>query len=539
MLRSALCLLVLVSGPGVSQAWQPEEAAMRAHVRFLASDEMKGREAGTPQYDIAARYVAAQFETMGLKAAGVDDSYFQPVPLVTFRPADKGSLTLFRGSTESALEFGTDYLPGATPSALDLTKTAPLVFAGFGVVAPKFGRDDYAGLDVKGRIVVLLAGAPSSLPTEERAHYNSVLSKRQLAAQRGAIGIILVDTPTREKVSPFARRASDWRYLGATWAHSDGTPYFPGASAPVLASVSLSGAKKLFAGLPGGSDTVFAASEGKSANPRRMALPVSARVTLKNEVSRVLSSNVAGMLEGSDPTLKGEVVVLSGHLDHTGICPPVKSDNICNGAMDNAIGIASMIEVARGFKQSATRPKRSILFLAVTAEEKGLVGADYFAQNPTVPKSSLVANVNLDMPVVTYDFQDVVAFGAERSSLGPAVARAATSMGIALVPDPQPEEGIFTRSDHYRFVQQGIPAVYLKPGPGGEGASADAAFRKANYHQPSDDLNLPFHWGAATKFVALNLAIARDLADAPERPRWNRGDFFGTLYNGHGATEIR
>jgi Zn-dependent M28 family amino/carboxypeptidase len=195
-----------------------------------------------------------------------------------------------------------------------------------------------------------------------------------------------------------------------------------------------------------------------------------------------------------------------------------------------------MIEVAHGFKHLKARPKRSILFLAVTAEEKGLVGADYFARNPTMPKANLVANVNLDMPIVTYDFTDVVAFGAERSSIGPAVARAGASMGISLVADPQPEQGLFTRSDHYRFVQQGIPSVFLVTGPGGNGAAAGAAFLKTNYHQPSDDMNLPINWGAASKFVGLNLAVARDLADAADRPRWNKGDFFGTLFDGYGAT---
>jgi Peptidase family M28 len=536
MRRFAACILVALAAPAAAETWQPEEAAMRAHVGFLASDEMKGREAGTPEYDIAARYVAAQFETMGLKPAGAKDSYIQPVPLVTFRAADKGSVTLVRGGTETALEFGVDYLPGASPLAPELTKDAPLVFVGFGVVAPQFKRDDYAGLNVKGKIVVMLAGAPPSLPTEERAHYGNGVSKRELAAARGAIGIISVDTPTREKVSPFARRARNWRYLGATWAHGDGTPDFPGGSAPGLASLSLAGAAKLFAGLPGGVDAVFAASEGKAGNPKRMALPMTARVAIKTEINRVMSSNVAGLLEGSDPVLKDQVVVLSAHLDHTGICPEVKGDTICNGAMDNAMGIASMIEVAHGFKHLKARPKRSILFLAVTAEEKGLVGADYFAQNPTLPKGNLVGNVNLDMPIVTYEFKDVVAFGAERSSIGPAVARAGATMGIALVPDPQPEQGIFTRSDHYRFVQQGIPSVFLVTGPGGDGAVVGAAFQKTHYHQPSDDMNLPFKWGAATRFVALNLAIARDLADAPERPRWNKGDFFGTLYKGYGAT---
>ena len=536
MFRSAAFVLCALSTPATAETWQPEEAAMRGHVGFLASDEMKGREAGTPEYDIAARYVAAQFETMGLKPAGATDSFIQPVPLVTFRAADKGSISLISGSTETLLEFGVDYLPGSTPLAPELKLDAPLVFAGFGVVAPNFKRDDYAGIDVKGKIVVLLAGAPSSLPTEERAHYANIVSKRDLAAKRGAVGIILVDTPTREKVSAFTRRARNWQYLGATWADGDGMPSYPGGTAPLLATVSLVGAAKLFAGIPGGAETVFAASEGKVGNPKRMALPTTARVALKTEINRVMSSNVAGLLEGSDPVLKDQVIVLSGHLDHTGICPEVKGDTVCNGAMDNAMGIASMIEVAHGFKHLKARPKRSILFLAVTAEEKGLVGADYFAQNPTLPKANLVANVNLDMPIVTYDFKDVVAFGAERSSIGPAVARAGASMGIALVPDPKPEEGFFTRSDHYRFVQQGIPSVFLVTGPGGDGVVAGAAFLMTNYHQPSDDMNLPFKWGAAAKFVGLNLAIARDLADTDERPRWNKGDFFGTLYKGYGAT---
>jgi Peptidase family M28/PA domain len=534
--RSAAFILCALSTPVAAETWLPEEAAMRGHVGFLASDEMKGREAGTQEYDIAARYVSAQFETMGLKPAGAKDSFIQPVPLVTFRAADQGNLALLNGSTETPLEFGVDYMPGTTPLAPELSLNAPLVFAGFGVVAPNFKRDDYAGIDVKGKIVVLLAGAPSTLPTEERAHYANVVSKREQAAKRGAVGIILVDTPTREKVSPFTRRVRNWRYLGATWADKNGVASYPGGTAPVVATVSLVGATKLFAGIAGGADAIFAASESKASNPKRMALPSFARAAIKTEINTVMSSNVAGILEGSDPKLKDEVIVLSGHLDHTGICPEVKGDSICNGAMDNAMGIASMIEVAHGFKHLKARPKRSILFLAVTAEEKGLVGADYFAQNPTVPKAKLVANVNLDMPIVTYDFTDVVAFGAERSSIGPAVARAGASMGIALVPDPKPEEGLFTRSDHYRFVQQGIPSVFLVTGPGGNGSVAGAEFLKTNYHQPSDDMNLPFNWGAAAKFVGLNLAIARDLADAADRPRWKKGDFFGTLYKGYGAT---
>ena len=532
--KLALIALLASATPLAAETWVPDQADLRAHVAFLASDALKGREAGTPEYDIAAEYVASRFAALGLKPAGVN-GYLQPVPLVTFRAADEGKVALVSGGTETPLIFGVDYLPGGSALVPDLVRDAPLVFVGFGVVAPGFKRDDYKDIDVRGKVVVMLAGAPATLPTEERAHYGNGVTKRKLAADRGAVGIITVYTPTREKIQSFARVTRNWRSYGATWAHGDGTPDVPGGSAPNLATLSLEGAKKLFAGVPGGADAVMAAAEGKDANPKRMALPLSVRATLKTEIRRVGSANVAGMIEGSEPALKDETIVLSAHLDHVGICPELKGDTICNGAMDNAMGIASMIEVAEGFKAMGITPKRSILFLAVTAEEKGLVGADYYAQNPTIAKARLVGNVNLDMPIVTYDFKDVVAFGAERSSIGPAVARAGATMGIALVPDPEPEQGIFTRSDHYRFVQQGIPSVFLVTGPGGDGATVGGAFVKNHYHQPSDDMKLPFRWDAAAKFVSLNLAIARELADAPERPRWNKGDFFGTLYSGYGA----
>ena len=535
MLRIAALALIALSAPLAAETWAPEEAAMRGHVGFLASDEMKGREAGTPEYDIAARYVAAQFETMGLKPAGLN-GYSQPVPLVLSRTVDEGSFALTVNGKTQNLAFGTDYLPGGSTAIPDLAREAPLVFAGYGVVSPQFKRDDYRGLDVRGKIVVLLAGAPATIPTEERAHYGNGFTKLAVAGAKGAVGILTVYTPTREKVLPFARAAKTWKSWRATWAHPDGRPNFIAPATPSVGSLSLDAAKSLFAGVKGGADAVFAAADTPGFDARKFKISASAKVAFRTEVKRQMSSNVAGLIEGSDPVLKNEVIVLSGHLDHVGVGSAVNGDTIYNGAMDNAMGIASMIEVAHGFKHLGAKPKRSILFLAVTAEEKGLVGADYFANYPTMSKDRLVGNVNLDMPIVTYDFKDVVAFGAERSSIGPAVARAGATMGIALVPDPQPEEGIFTRSDHYRFVQQGIPAVFLVTGPGGDGAVAGGLFQKVHYHQPSDDMNLPFNWGAATKFVSLNLAIARDLADAPERPRWNKGDFFGTLYNGYGAT---
>lgn len=537
MRRYLPLLLAALSAPLAAQDWAPDEAALKGHVRFLASDALKGREAGTPEYDIAAEYVASQFEAFGLKPAGDKGSYLQSVPLVTYKPANEGKLELVaRGGAVSPLTFGVDYLPGSSPIEPSITRDAPMVFAGFGVVAPEFKRNDYAGLDVRGKIVVTLAGAPSSMPSEERAHYGQGRTKRELALARGAVGFVSVYTPTAEKRLPFARAAKNWQSTGATWADTAGKPYLPAAALPGLAGVSLAGAQKLLASLPGGADAVMAAAETPAGNPRRGPLAGTLRASLTSTITRAPSANVAGLLEGSDPKLKDEVIVLSAHLDHTGVGPEIKGDTIYNGAMDNAVGIASLIEVAHGFKHLKVRPKRSILFLAVTAEEKGLVGADYYAQNPTLPKASLVGNVNLDMPIITYDFTDVVAFGAERSTIGPAVARAGQRLGVGLTPDPQPEQGIFTRSDHYRFVQQGVPSVFLVTGPGGDGAKGTAAFLADHYHQPSDEIDLPIQWDAGARFVALNMGVLRELADAPERPRWNKGDFFGTLYKGYGAS---
>jgi Zn-dependent M28 family amino/carboxypeptidase len=233
-------------------------------------------------------------------------------------------------------------------------------------------------------------------------------------------------------------------------------------------------------------------------------------------------------------------VILSAHLDHIGIKDNAKpgEDRINNGALDNASGIATLLEVARGFKNTKMRPKRSIILLAVTGEEKGLVGSDYFANNPTVKKADIAADVNLDMPVLLYPFTDVIAFGADRSTVGEAVKLAAGRVGVALSGDPMPDEGLFTRSDHYRFVEQGVPSVFLMTGFQNGGEKAFTTFLKTNYHHPGDDLNQPIDYQAAAKFALVNYEIARELANQPARPVWKKGDFFGGTFApaGHPST---
>jgi Zn-dependent M28 family amino/carboxypeptidase len=254
---------------------------------------------------------------------------------------------------------------------------------------------------------------------------------------------------------------------------------------------------------------------------------------------RVVSSpNVVGLLKGSDPQKAHEYVLYTAHLDHLGEVPPraggaKPGDRIYNGALDNAVGVAVMLETARLFTQ-ARAPRRSLLFVAVTAEEKGLVGSDYFANNPPVPAADIVADINIDMPVLLYDFGDVIAYGSEHSSLGRAVAQAAREAGVALTPDPFPERNLFIRSDHYSFVQQGIPSVFLVTGFSNRGAATDSRavferFLREHYHQPSDQPDLPLDYAAGARFTRINKRVGEIIANQAERPRWRQDDVFGRI----------
>jgi len=318
-----------------------------------------------------------------------------------------------------------------------------------------------------------------------------------------------------------------------TWIGPDGVPGRTGEHVQVSASFSPEGAAKLFEGASVSYADISAALEDEEALPAPFALPVELEIVSNGEHNDIMSSNVVAILEGSDPVLKNEFVVLSAHLDHLGTHErPDTDDAIHNGALDNASGIASMLEVARAFAESGRRPKRSLMFVAVTAEEKGLVGSEYFANFPTRPIESIVANVNLDMPVLLYDFTDVIAFGAEHSTIGEIAEQALAPMGVALSPDPMPQQAIFVRSDHYNFVRQGVPAIFLATGYANGGEEAWGMFFAENYHKPSDDLSQDIHWQAGAKFALANYRIVRALANANERPMWVADDYFGNRFGG-------
>lgn len=520
-------LVVLATPAMAADAGEAAKSAERikAHITFLADDLLQGREAGSPGFDIAAAYVASQLAQIGVKPGAADGTYFQKVPMAAFRPADEGVISITpKGGAAAPLVFGEDYVPSADPQSARTHVQGALVFAGYGVSAP--GHDDYAGLDVKGKIVVVLTGAPKTFQTEERAYYANGRTKRRAAEAHGAIGFITLNTPDYEARRPFAASARGYQNWSMSWRDAEGRTFTPAALVPSLATLSIKGAAKLFHGAPQTFAQAAAAAEA-GASPR-FALPMTLEATLNTELKTVEAKNVVGKIEGADPKLKDEAIVLSAHLDHIGITAPIKGDAINNGALDNASGVATTLEVARAFEESKP-PRRTVLFLLNTAEEKGLIGAEYFALNPPTT-GPIVADVNLDMPILTYDFIDLVAFGSDRSSVGPAVQRAAAPFGVKLSPDPLPEEGLFTRSDHFRFVEQGVPSVMLMTGFQNGGEAAFRSFLRDHYHKPSDDLSLPINYAAGAKFAAINYAIARELADADDRPTWNKGDFFGTLF---------
>ncbi|HZV19270.1 MAG TPA: M28 family metallopeptidase [Sphingobium sp.] len=512
---------------------------VKADVTFLADDLLEGRDTGSPGYEIAARYVAQRFAALGLKPMGDDGDWFQRITFQKTERLDAPSGVTVTGPAGSAtFSHGINALVSVNANEPRLDVTAPLVFVGYGMVDKRLGLDDYAGLDVRGKIVVLLRGFPENLPSEPAAYV--VSAKAEVAQAHGAIGLIQIDTDASARQRPWQRRLLLSSQPSFTWVGPDGVPFDETPGIRVGASLDSKGAAALFAGAPRSLAQVLREAARRGARPKGFALKTSARIFGQSRSSRVTSPNVVAMIPGGDPALADEYVILSGHLDHIGISPampgdPADKDRINNGALDNAAGIATLLEVAHVMSQEATdkggtKPRRSVIFLASTGEEKGLLGADYYARHASVPVSKIVGNVDLDMPVLTYAFTDLTAYGAEHSTLGKLTAEAVAPMKLALAPDPIPEETVFVRSDHYMFVKQGVPAVFLATGFGNGGEAAYNHYNEQNYHQPGDDLKQPIIWRAGARFAEANYRITRAMADADMPPRWLKGDFFGDLF---------
>ena len=536
-----LCGLLLTT----PSAWSEDESEqqlqnrLKAHIDFLADDLMLGRQPGSDGYNIAANYVASQFRQMGLHPAGDDDSYLQQVPLrQAFLEAGSAEMLLIQNGQSTAMKFVEEFY--MNPSLTDTSSRveAELVFVGYGIQAPELEHFDYADIDVTGKIVVMLSGQPQAFPSEEGAHFSSSKERARAAVDHGAVGLIVIHTPRAAERFQWQRIKSLVGTPSMGWTDENGEVYGKFKQLRGAAVINHTAAGALFDGASVDLATLLEHDESGKTLPKFDLVPkVSLSKRSKHEA--ITSPNVAAFLPGADPLLANEYVVYIAHLDHLGEVHADGSekghgDRINNGALDNASGISVMLETARIFAQKEA-PRRSVLFVAVTAEEKGLVGSEYFAINPTVPIESIVSVVNLDMPLLLYDFVDVIAFGSEHSSLAGSVQEAAQSYGVELSPDPFPEQNIFVRSDHYRFVQQGVPSVFLVTGMKSRDGSADNqsifdGFMQEHYHKPSDDLNQPIHYGAAARFTKINAKIGELIANDPKRPGWHEGDFFGKTF---------
>jgi Zn-dependent M28 family amino/carboxypeptidase len=535
-LRLVTALLLALAGPAAAQpsaapAPEPIFSAdrFRAHVAFLADDALEGRDTGSRGEAAAAAYVASQFMALGLRPGGENGGWYQQVRFRSARLTG-GALTISGAARARAFANGSDVIlfPSLTAGQSDVTAAA--VFAGYGLDAPAQGVDDYAGLDVRGKIVVLLAGMPSGLPSETGAYLGD--QKAAMAARRGALGVVMVYTDPFAAMVPWAVAVPFGAQPAMTWLDAAGTPHLAAPGADYAAFLNDPAATLLFDGAPRSYAQVRAEAARAGARPRGFALAARIRLQRNSAWAATASRQVIGLLPGADPALRAEHVVLMGHLDHLGLNPDAApgADNVYNGALDNAAGIATMLEAARAFAESRARPRRSILFMANTGEEKGLLGAASFADHPTVPIGSIVAAVDLDMPMLLYDFTDVIAFGADHSTVAETVAGAARQMGVAVSPDPMPEQSLFVRSDHYEFVKRGVPAILLATGFANGGQGRWQAYLSGPYHQVNDDLRQAIHWQAGARYARLNYLIARALADADARPLWYRGDFFGDLF---------
>jgi peptidase M28-like protein len=488
-------------------------------VRALADDSVRGRDTGSPEHRKAADFVAGAFRDAGLTAGGTQD-YLQPVAFVA-RSVDesRSRLTLIRDGKEQTLTLGEDaILMPRAPLAPALE--APVVFVGYGLDLPEYGHDDLRGLDLKGKVVAYVTGNPKGIPGPVLSHARNQAWPTFRAA--GAVGMIAFSVARTD--SGFRRAVSN-----------RGTPAFaladqsidPQAGNQLSVQFNTARAEKLFAGTPGLFVALIARADSGLALPQ-VTLGVRIRSAVRLNERSIGSENVIGILPGVDPALRKEYVVLTAHLDHLGVGRPVNGDSIYNGAMDNASGTALLMDLARHLAASHGSLRRSVVFVVVTGEEKGLLGSRFFANHPTVPLDAIVADLNTDMFLPIIPFTMIMVNGLEESDLAADARHAGRIVGIKVVTDPEPEENRFVRSDQYSFILRGVPALSLKVGFARDTPEHQAVkeFRSKRYHMPSDDVRQPVNLETAAGFEGYFLTLVQQVANRASRPSWDARSYF-------------
>jgi len=506
--------------------------SIRARMSFLADDLLEGRGTGTRGYFLAAKYVATEFERMGLEPGGEAGTFFQNVLYRQTEP-DFATMTFDVRNTQGLtrrLVLEREWTSFGDPVHSEVDLSGGAIFVGYGITEAKLGYDNYRNAEAKGKIAVILTGTPEALPPQWHPLWTNA-ARRRNAALHGAIGAIFIrgnpggqpfDAAIPSAKKPFMQ------WIDIEGHVQNGFPSLASASTVINASV----AQVLFEDSGISFADALVSANSNTFHAINLAVGITTHQATKYSVLQ--GPNVAGILRGSDPLLRKEFIITTAHLDHLGIGTPRNGDAIYNGAQDNASGVAAMMEIADVLSRSRVRPRRSILFLAVGGEEMGLIGSDYFAEHTTISLGAIAANVNIDGIPITYDFKDVIALGSERSTIREVVVGAARSLHLQVSPDPTPEQNFFLRSDQLSFVLRGVPAVFISEGekardPAVNGARMTEEWFARYYHAPNDDMKQPLNFKAALRGTRFNLAVIYGLGEKTERPMWNSGDVFGTI----------
>jgi hypothetical protein len=512
-------MLALVSVHADAKRWW-------SHIAVLADDGMEGRDTGTEGHKRAAQYVASQFEKAGLTPVGAG-GYIQPVTFKTRRLLeDQSSLALVRNGTAEPLALGEDANLSARIESSGPVE-APLVFVGYGLAVPELKYNDFTDPAIsgvlKGAVAVIIAGGPSSIPGPLRSHYQSAGERWKALRQAGVIGTISIANPKTMDV-PWARATLARLQPAMTLAD---TALDETRGAQLAVTMNPAHADKLFAGSGHTFEELLALADAGQPLPR-FPLPLRVKATVQAASSEVESQNVIAVSSGSDPALRDQFVVLSAHVDHLGVGQPINGDRVYNGAMDNASGVAALIEIATQLHEAPVAHARSIMFVAVTGEEKGLLGSRYFVAHPPVPLAHIVANVNTDMFLPLFPLKTLMVLGLDESDLGGDIRSVASALKLGVQVDPEPNRNRFIRSDQYSFIRAGIPALAMKVGyeENTPEAKVARAWIAERYHAPSDDLNQPIDLSAAEGYVEVVKRLAVQIANRPVAPKWNDASFF-------------
>ena len=507
-----------------------EDGALRAHIKFLSDDLLEGRGPGGRGGMLAAKYIAAQFEALGLEPAA-DHSYFQLVQMIGSRPDPANKLTVKAGAGSTDFKFADEFVAGSDVEQTEVAINGDIVFVGYGISAPEANWDDYKGVDVRGKILLMMVNDPPATATEPNlfggkalTYYGRWTYKYEEAARHGAAGAILIHTNESAGYG--------WSVVRNSWG-AERFGLLPDANTPVLKMkswVTEDAARRIVQA--GGFNLDQLRQQAASRSFKPVTLNAKVDTMLRMQVQRLTSPNVVGIFRGNDPTLKNEFVTFSAHWDHLGIRPDQSGDNIYNGAVDNATGIAGILAIAKACSTLTIKPKRSILFIATTAEEQGLLGAEYYARNPLVPLKDTVANINIDSMNVLGQTSDITPLGADRSTLGKFIEEVSKENNLTISPDAHPEQGSFYRSDHFPFAKAGVPAVNFEPGSKFVGHSEKwgeeqfADYNEHRYHQPSDEFSPNWDFTGMVQQAKLAFLIGLRVANATETPQWNKGDEF-------------